>query len=128
MRKMAKTFAFMLVLIGMAGEASAALVVLYTGPMKEKTLDGVIQRLSCDVLNLDKKVQSVTADVVWLDGSVLATNTADVQPGQVTYNFVTWAGATGNLYCRFTVKTKKVRGYITLYNQDGLLISTQEAY
>lgn len=77
-------------------------------------------RISCGALNLDKKVQTVKAEILDKDAGVLNDKSVDINPGGVA-DIVFWyfGDANGNLYCRFTVNNaKKVRAYATVYTAN----------
>jgi hypothetical protein len=104
---------------GLACEVQAAKVV-YTTPIwtTPNIADGAA-RISCGAMNLDKKVQTVTAQILSATGAPLNDVTADIDPG-ATKDITFWnlGNVNGNLICRFTVNNNKVRAFATAYNQD----------
>ena len=126
---MRKAIILLALVFAVTGNASAA-TQIFTGPVRTQPAatspTGV--RVSCDVLNLSKKIQNVTAELVSNDGTVVQTSTAAVQPGQGTYRLATNYGGNGYFFCRFTIDSAKVRGYIVLTNQDFSFQFSEEAH
>lgn len=105
--------------VGLASEVQAA-KVMYTTPIwtNPNVSDGAA-RISCGAMNLDKKVQTVTAQILGGTGAPVNDVTADIDPG-ATKDITFWnlGNVNGNLVCRFTVNSTKVRAFATAYTQD----------
>lgn len=105
--------------MGYTSNAVAA-KLMYTTPVwtHAGVADGA-SRISCDALNLDKRIQTVRAEIINHYGDVVADKTVDIIPGFVE-NVSSWYLETANdfHFCRFTIKTTKVRPFVTVYNRD----------
>lgn len=115
------TLVALTILLGMSVtiEANAAKLVYTTPVWTTANSTNGAARISCGALNLDKKAQTVRAEILDKDATVLNDKSADINPGGVA-DIAFWniGNANGNLYCRFTVSSNKVRAYATLYTAN----------
>lgn len=115
--------------MGMSTATNAAKLV-YTTPVwtTANSTDGAA-RISCGALNLDKKAQTVRAEILDKDAGVLNDKSADINPGGMAdIAFFSLGNVNGSLYCRFTVNNdKKVRAFATLYTINFDTIFVQDA-
>lgn len=128
-----KTSKFLAALTMMAAiylpEGAHAAKLMYATPVFET--NGAVNgaaRISCNALNLDKKPQEVRAEIIWgNDGSVVNDKTETIQPGALS-RIAFWSNTSNSsFYCRFTVKSTKVRPYLNAYDTNWQTVFVLDA-
>jgi hypothetical protein len=98
----------------MMGWGAASAAVIYSPPVRNQN-DSVV---GCQALNTGKGPRTVKAQLYEFDHTLKHEGQLTLGPGksqQVAFTSEQVFGA----YCKFTVPTRKIRGYITLESVGG---------
>jgi hypothetical protein len=117
----------------LASDLAIAITTLNTGPVSTgKPLGVAVRNIWCVTENLSKKSQPVTAEI-WHANEVSPhpqyTASYTLSPNQSS-GYVGPGASTPNqggvqIYCRFKVKTKSVRGYLTIEDDNATVLNIE---